>query len=598
MAILSSGADNAQPPPSSNEAQRTKLLTLMGAARSHLSLPYVEATCRFLQNHSGLLEHLAHPLLAATDQDNWNGPAVQKWLADTFERNGLWIRFSEEIWVNVLAWTVQDLDTSIAVSTIQSLGQDPFRQEVWDALFHPDLLEVQSLLKDLIARFVLELTERLQGIIGLEDTTASKVSIEAISISPTREVQPAKQDSLWVGAWSTTVGQSESPIRLAHVLTRSEELILLPWELMTQLQQQGGLPLVQLAVLLTAHGIRQSIPEQDSFSLKAHDVLEQLDWPTSSVSLMTLLHGFERVCSMEVTSVWMLDDQRAQAEAFQVNGRPWEILTDLRGNLDWKTGRIGRPDLILFTIRPGLWVSQVLKIGSTESAKSFEGFARWALSLLKLDLCRDPFLLGLLIYLMRAALSESEGSQFACFSVQELLEAVLQAPARQVLGSSERALILFNNWNQALNSLSVLGWASKFSVQEAKKIPPSGTEFYIHPCPEWLNPISSVPKPPDWIEVWLAQSITLKAPQSSSEHPTRARLSLTQPLASDRSLRKLRFDRLTGSEIRTARKAMRLTQAQLAQSLHVHQSLVAKIEAGRRSITEDLEQSLRQILQI
>jgi transcriptional regulator with XRE-family HTH domain len=65
-----------------------------------------------------------------------------------------------------------------------------------------------------------------------------------------------------------------------------------------------------------------------------------------------------------------------------------------------------------------------------------------------------------------------------------------------------------------------------------------------------------------------------------------------------RAQRRLRLDRLSGAEIRSARKAKQLTQSQLADVLHVHQSLIAKIEVGQRTVTEALERSLRQVLEL
>jgi transcriptional regulator with XRE-family HTH domain len=74
--------------------------------------------------------------------------------------------------------------------------------------------------------------------------------------------------------------------------------------------------------------------------------------------------------------------------------------------------------------------------------------------------------------------------------------------------------------------------------------------------------------------------------------------STTTTITSIRPQRRRHIERLSGSEIRSARKAKQLTQSQLAEVLHVHQSLIAKIEVGQRTVTADLERTLRQVLEL
>nr|WP_242049433.1 MULTISPECIES: helix-turn-helix transcriptional regulator [unclassified Leptolyngbya] len=57
-------------------------------------------------------------------------------------------------------------------------------------------------------------------------------------------------------------------------------------------------------------------------------------------------------------------------------------------------------------------------------------------------------------------------------------------------------------------------------------------------------------------------------------------------------------EKLTGSEVKTARKARKWTQAKLAGTIDVDQSLIAKIESSKRPITPELETALRRVLEL
>jgi DNA-binding transcriptional regulator YiaG len=588
---------------------------LLQIARSHLSDPYLKATKEFLQNRWGLLEYLAPQLFEVFKKQPIDRQQtlqqIQDWLGEVFEQNDLWNPLSEEVWVNVLAWTVQDLDTTIAESIIQNLAQEPFRMEVWGGLFHPDLLEIQNLLQMLKVRLADDLREQILAAIatdtGIEIPVLRISSVLAIDIEATKieasdtplgPISHSEPESLSSEAWiADPLPELEAPLHLEHILTREGDLRRLPWELLTALKQQGALALVQLQFLLAAHATRQPHP-QNSFTLKASDLLEQLDWQSEQDAPFNLIHNFEQIGTLEVTSLWMTDAYATQVEAFNLSGHPWDILTDLRGNLDWNSGRIAHPEQVYFTIRPGLWMVHILQNGGLETQKAFQGFGQFALTLLKLDYCRNPFLLSLIVHLAFSTSFELHEIKPSVYKVIDLIEVVFGPSFLPSLQMPQKARSLLEWWNQALEALLVLGWRADPTKDFPK---PHPMDFYVRPCPEWLSPTSHSRKPQNWVQQWLAQSLCLQSPQSLAHpltpSPSKANLDDSTALR-DRTIRRLRFDRLTGSEIRAARKAKRLTQSQLAEALHVHQSLVAKIEAGRRSVTEDLERSLRQVLEL
>lgn len=588
-----------------NDLLNSNVSYLLQVARSHLSAPYLGATREFLQNRFGLLEYLAQQLLEA-QKDQPTKPSqtlqqLQDWLEEAFEQNNLWHQLSEEVWVNVLAWTVQDLDTTIAESTIQNLAQEPFRMEVWGGLFHPDLLEIQDLLQVLKVRVADDLKGQLLAAIApdpeipvLRLTPHLAIALEASELTPEATTPPdleSTSDETWIADPRL---EPEAPLHLEHILTREGDLRRLPWELLTALKLQGNLALVQLQFLLAAHATRQP-HSQNSFTLKASDLLEQLDWQSEQDVRFNLIHEFEQIGKLEVTSLWMTDAYATQVEAFTLSGHPWDILTDLRGNLDWNSGRITHPEQVYFTIRPGLWMVHILQNGGLEAQRAFQGFGQFALTLLKLDYCRNPLLLSLIVHLVCSESSELHEIKPSVYKVIDLMEVVFGPPLLQSLQMPQQAQSLLEWWNHALESLLVLGWRAD-SIKDSPK--PHPMDFYIQSCPEWLNPASHSRKPQNWVQQWLAQSLSLQSPQSLACPLTRSPSKDDSTVLQDRTIRRLRFDRLTGSEIRAARKAKRLTQSQLAEALHVHQSLVAKIEAGRRSVTEDLERSLRQVLEL
>lgn len=588
-----------------NDLLNSNVSYLLQVARSHLSAPYLGATREFLQNRFGLLEYLAQQLLEA-QKDQLSDrlqtlQQIQDWLEEAFEQNNLWHQLSEEVWVNVLAWTVQDLDTTIAESTIQNLAQEPFRMEVWGGLFHPDLLEVQDLLQVLKVRVADDLKGQILAAIAsdleipvLRISPSLAIALEASELTPEASPPPDLEsisDETWI---ADSRLEPEVPLHLEHILTREGDLRRLPWELLTALKQQGNLALVQLQFLLAAHATRQP-HSQNSFTLKASDLLEQLDWQSEQDVRFNLIHEFEQIGKLEVTSLWMTDAYASQVEAFNLSGHPWDILIDLRGNLDWNSGRITHPEQVYFTVRPGLWMVHILQNGGLEAQRAFQEFGQFALTLLKLDYCRNPFLLSLIVHLAFSESSELHEIKPSIYKVIDLMGAVFGPPLLQSLQMPQQAQSLLEWWNQALEALLVLGWRAN-STRDSSE--PHLMDFYMQPCPEWLNPASHSQKPQNWVQQWLAQSLSLQSPQSLACPLTRSPSKDDSTVLRDRTIRRLRFDRLTGSEIRAARKAKRLTQSQLAEALHVHQSLVAKIEAGRRSVTEDLERSLRQVLEL
>jgi DNA-binding transcriptional regulator YiaG len=563
--------------------------------------------------------------------------SIQSWLVQVFEQNALWNPISEEVWASVLVWTVQDLDLSTGQSTLESLAEEPFRLALWQECFDPEASELRSVYACIEAYWTAQISDQILQAIELEDlssmtlehflgltTSEQDFAIAIPQLSPFQAIAHLPWLSLLDSAdrnivdhdstidhspanlQAQNLGQAvpaprplvepepleleQHPLYLEHYLTRPQDLAVLPWELLTQLKQKFGLAVLQLQFLWMAHAMMQPHP-QNTFTLKINDMREQLDWQLSSetdppdpLALVIQLRD------LKISSIWMTDPRSSKVEAFSLNGSPWEVLSDVRGNLDWTTGQLTHPEQVYVTIRSGLWVSRLLELGGLPVKTAFQTVGRLALVLLRQGYCKEPLVLSLLIYLMFREALLNDPEQRPIDSVRELLTAALPYPSEAAWTiQPESALTLLQVWHRALEALLVLNWRPSEG-----NLPYQWSDFYGPSCPDWL--LHASPKPKDWVEQWLALPILLKPPLADKLGTSTPQIPSQISSEGSKHLVRLRFDRLTGSEVRSARKAMRLTQSQLADALHVHQSLIAKIEAGRRSVSDDLEQSLRKVL--
>lgn len=586
---------------------------LVNLARLHLPAPYVAATRHYLQERGYLSEILAAHLTTVIRQRYSNQlhtdlatllPIVRQWLGAIWMRNRLWDTVSAEVWVQVLAWTAQDLELSTAASMIQGLAEAPFQTEIWQSLFHTDtstplLDRIETQLCKALSTQLLEALPTVEPWLwdSLTDTSALSLPLPTLTLpdelpSDTTSITlEEKEDSPTL---PSTASATEA-ITLEHYLTRPSELYRLPWELMAQVKQRCGIPLVQILFLLAGHAMRQSHPANAAFTLSYQDLTDQLGWHPDPLQPAPpdLLQLLTHLSTLTITSIWMTESHLAQADAFQACGHPWEILQDTQGVFDWTAGRVSAPTDLRFTFRPGLWLTHLFRHGGTQAQSAWSSFGSYAFQLLQLDYCRNSFLLSLLVSLCLNVPEPGPQVRPVTFSVRNLLDATLPTSTSQALAMHlDMAEAMFKVWQQSLAALLTLGWSGPASERSAMP-------FYVAPCPDWLSRTPVSRKPQDWVEQWLAQPIQFQPPphlmpRASSLTPTRER----STTAAGPLLRRLRFERLTGPEIRRARKLKRLTQAQLADQLHVHQSLIAKIEAGQRAVTDELERSLRQVLEL
>jgi DNA-binding transcriptional regulator YiaG len=588
---------------------------LMEWVRSHTFAPqYCETLGQTLAQHKVLLETLLAQLLETVlAQSNLQiqaeSPArvMGAFLDRVFEQNQLWDKISQEVWVNLLTWMVQDLEPSIASTLITTIAQEPYREDLLSLLISPDanpevLLErlERLICQDLLGQ-ILQNTQTLEMLLlGLSlEQNIAEIPIPTLTLHPCsalEEICEISDKALPSLPDAQTVSSTVAPLTIEHYLTRSSELYRLPWELLAQVKQQCGLPMVQLLFLLIGHGMRQSHPMVSPFTLTFREIEEQLDWTarSQSPSPPDLMYLLQQLTDLTIVTIWMPEPSTIHAQTYYTSGHPWDLLSEVQGNFDWVQGRIAQPTQQSITLRPGLWLHHLLQQGGFHALSAWKSFGQIALQLLELDHCRDSFLISLLVALTLNAPQSHPEAKPSLYTVQNLLDIVLPTAAlrsRQLHLDSASSLL--KTWNQSLEALLDLGWSGRSTGALANP-----TDFYLVPYPDWLEINRHSRKPSDWIAQWLSQPLQFMPPDDLMGFGSSSGDKDDIPTQSQGTQRRLRFDRLSGSEIRRARKVKQLTQSQLAALLHVHQSLIAKIEVGQRSISEELEQTLRQVLEL
>jgi DNA-binding XRE family transcriptional regulator len=640
-------AHPASPPPQPASNPSIHLLEI--ARLETFPSEYRALAGSLLSQHWALLETLTTELLAAASRQDSIPPqsappaitaSIETFLNRLFEHPQLWDQIIQEAWVNLLIWVVQDLEPAIVASVIQGIAQAPYRELIAQSLLSDELALVPLLsrLESLISQDLIEQILQRPDILAsfrlgvLWDESTATLLLPPLTIRPCMALaagdergnlgaeedfkpqRPERETPSWVGT-----PRPASGIVLEHYLTRPSELYRLPWELLAQIKEQSGLPMAQLQCLLIGHVMGQPQPMSSSITLTHREIRTQLDWepppahsaPPTAAAPPDLDSLLEQLSALTITSIWMSEPSSTQVETLYTSGHPWNILSASQGPFDWITGSIAQPDERFITLRPGLWLHHLLQQGGSSAQRAWKSFGHCALQLLECDYCRDPFLVSLLIALSLNAPQPHPDARASTYTVHNLLDLALPIPALATLEHHPNiAPTLFKIWNQALAALLHLGWSSHSPLELSVSERFRPTDFYLAPYPEWLNinSKSHSRKPSNWVSQWLAQPLRLVPPAdlmgnigSTSIAPERAPSANPPPsVRPSRSISpvRLRFDRLTGIEIRIARKAKQLTQSQLAEVLHVHQSLIAKIEVGQRTVTEPLERALRQVLDL
>jgi DNA-binding XRE family transcriptional regulator len=584
---------------------------------------------------------------APTLKTNLNGDAllsrIRRLIEDLFEKNQLWEKGASEIWLHIFDWASEELQTERGEAALTALSQTEFNQALHHHLFEREDNPIQNRIVFLEEFYSQSLTRRIVEDLDLLHYPLSGLE-QILDIAPTESVKPVPSGEvplshidqvaaiptglpivssisaqlkadLWQPdangiAYFRYHAKNNANNYLEHYITSPGDIEALPWEAAEQIINKFGFNTVKLQLIFAAYAMRQAKPWEGTFTIKATDIIEELGWdrnhssnlPTKRNEVASIAYALS--CLM-VKAVWIEGRGKKQIDASTPIGRMWEVLIDSHGQFDWITGKINEPDEVYITIRPGLWTAHFLNQAGSKAKEALYQFGYLALNILKLDPYHDELTLRLAIHLTLDVRIRARDRNPYEYRVKTLLEAVIpETQIQEARQSSEKARGLFSRWNHALKLLASLGWqpvapedpteSSIESPQEPPEAPESENHiFYTQPYPAWLDPESKLKKPRGWIDLWLEHKLMIKPPHPIPERMDSLmnhRKAPVKPLKTSAPL--------TGADVKAARKEKRWTQAKLAGTLKVHQSLVAKIESGDRPIRADLENDLRRILNL
>lgn len=608
------------------DAYRKKLIEqgrLTGKKLVENSLPYFELAVGEGKDNTQLQTNLDADTLLNR---------IQSYVQELFEKNNLWEKGAKEIWSNLLSWAVEEMRVEMEDSVFNSLDQEAFNQALYYQLFEQESAPIQGRItfleefysQSISRRIIQDLDlpnypsfglETLLGIThgaGKKPTPVTEIhlsKIDTIAPIPTglpivSSISAQLQTDLWKPDSSGIAHfryHSKNNLKnfLEHYITSPGDIEALPWEAAEQIINKFGFNTVKLQFIFAAHAMRQTRPWESTFTLKATDVVEELGWtkdhrsslPEKRNEIASIAYALS--CLL-VKAVWIEGRGREQVDASTPVGRMWEVLIDPHGQFDWTTGRIDKPDEVYITVRPGLWTAHFLNQAGSKAKEALYQFGYLALNILKLDHYHDELTLRLAIHLTLDVRIRARDRNPHEYRVKSLLEAVIpETVIQEARQNSEKARSLFKRWNRALQLLASLGWQPALKPSETEFS--SETIFYLEPYPQWLEPETQLKKPRGWVHQWLEQKLMIRPPDPISERMAPLTSSKKQPRKKLKSTIKRG---LTGMQVKESRKQKGWTQAKLAGTLDVHQSLIAKIESGTRPITDELEVALRRVLDI
>ena len=460
----------------------------------------------------------------------------------------------------------------------------------------------QAYVEELTAQIVKSLTQYLEeqeeekslALVEQEaELPASEKSLRSVAPIPSSAVMFSSMEAyirkdLWKKdengiAYLRHLAKSKPKNYIEHYITSPGDITLLPWDEAQQIIDKFGFTTAKLHLIFAAHATNQDKPWESQFHLKASDIIQEFGWDKNhrksrSEKFIEIASTAFALDCLLVKAVWIEGrNQKGQIIASAPVGRLWNVYIKPTGQSNLE-GKIDDPDEIYITVQPGLWTRDFLNRAGARSREALYQFGYLAQQVLKINPYHDELALRLAIFLSLDSRIRLEGN----YQVQELLEIALPKPViAQARSDRRKAYDLKQRWDSAIVLLIQLGWQIEFDSKT---------------YPEWLRPESEQQKPKGYLDKLLDAHLTIKPPNPIPEllaAKVKPKVNPSQPKA---KRKQNRSTKLTGSQVREARKAKSWSQATLAGFLGVSQKLISLIERGERPINPKLARQICKLL--
>lgn len=554
------------------------------------------------------------------DENNTNQMIEQlkKALVTTPESEEIWEKTAEEILTTYLESAVEKMEQNLGTEAFNSLLPNDTLENLFPYFNGDKTMDVSTELWLVLPKIVRNIVKSFAKSLDLPDFTSSELDlilgtgqnikdklVPATESRLTNTVLPIPSFAAFKSAitaqlrkdlWSEdsngfayfkhqSKGNSKNYIE--HYISSPGDIELLPLEQAEQIIDKFGFNTVKLHLIFAAHTMNQERPWDGKFSLKASDIIKYLGWdkrtdlPVHQKLNEIAKTAFVLDCLL-VKSVWIEGrNKRGGIDASTPTGRMWNVVVDPRGEQN-SAGKVEQPKEVYITVQPGLIFHSFLNKAGSQLKEALYQFGYLAQDILRINPYHDELALRLAIHLAMDSRVHTSGK----YRVETLLKHLLPHTDIDTARNDKRkGYDLKQRWDNALKLLETLNWQIRFD------------ESY----PEWLQPGIKRKKPDSARKMkiieWLLQAkITIQPPEPIPELlATKAK-----PKAKAQNQKRISATatRLTSDQIRKGRNAKGWSQRKLAGWLGITQTLVGYWEKGKRTPSEEMEQKLRQLLEI